>query len=85
MNEIKTEMVNYSDLRKGDIIFWYGAAVRVIDVSHAKHNCGGVLKPCTYFTIEPYNEEAVNILGEFYSHGTYGGIDELTVERSTIL
>ena len=85
MNDIKTEIVNYGDLRKGDIIFWYGAIVRIIDVSHVKRKCGGVLKSSTYFTIEPYNKEAVDILGDFYSHATYGGIDELTVERSTIL
>lgn len=85
MNDIKTELVNYGDLRKGDIIIWYGAAVRITNVLHVKCKCGVVLKSCTYFTIEPYNKEAVDILGDFYSHGTYGGVDGLTVERSTIL
>lgn len=85
MNEIKFDIVNYGDLRTGDIIKWYGATVRIIDVSHVKRKCSGVLKPCTYFTIEPYSNEAVEILGNFYSHGQYGGIDELTVERCTIL
>lgn len=85
MNEIEFDIVNYGDLRKGDIIKWYGAEVRIINVLHVKCKCGGVLKSSTYFTIEPYNKEAVDILGDFYSHATYGGIDELTVERSTIL
>lgn len=85
MNKIKTEIVKYGDLRKGDIIIWYGAEVRITNVLHVKCKHGGVLKPCTYFTIVPYNKEAVDILGDFYSHATYGGIDELSVERCTIL
>lgn len=85
MNKIEFDVVKYGDLRKGDIIKWYGATVRIIDVSHVKRECGGFLRPCTYFTIEPYDIEAVELLGNFYSHGQYGGIDELRVERSAIL
>ena len=33
------------------------------------------------FEIEPYNDEAEQILGNFYSHGCYGGVESLTLEK----
>ena len=67
----------YADLKIGDVIFWYGAKVRITDVTHMVWRG----KPCTYFSIEPYNDDSIQILGSFYSHGRYGGIDLLTVEK----
>lgn len=77
----KTETAKYGDLYAGDVIIWYGAIVRIVDVSRTLCKCGNTYKPCTYFTIEPYNEKAVEILGDFYAYGQYGGIDTLTVPR----
>lgn len=72
-----TIITTYADLKVGDVIYWYGAKVRITDVTHMIcHD-----KPCTYFTIESYNDEAIHILGNFYSHGRYGGLDILTVEK----
>lgn len=77
----KTETVKYSDLYAGDVIIWYGAIVRIVDVSRTFRKCGNTYKPCTYFTIEPYNEKAVEILGNVRAYGQYGGVDKLTVQR----
>lgn len=72
MNETRK---TYGELKIGDIIYWYGALVRIVKINRV--NCEK--EDCTYFTIEPYNVEAIRILGEFYAHGTYGGINKLSV------
>lgn len=60
----------YDQLKINDVIYMYGAKERIADISTNEQD--------TYFTVEPYDHEAVEILGSFYSHGTYGGINSLT-------
>jgi len=74
-HEIKT----YGQLQIGDVIFFHGANVKVIDIKRTpyrdnlltKDECKEVIS----FEIEPADDEAVEILGRFYSHGWYGGND----------
>ena len=74
MEDIK---VKYSELQIGDIIYWYGALVRIISINRVNTDKGS----CTYFEIEPYNDESIKILGKFYAHGSYGGVDWLEVHK----
>lgn len=76
-----TITITYADLQIGDIIYWYGALVKIIRINRFKANEVSCEKDCTYFEIEPVNEETIKILGTFYSHGSYGGIDTLTVYK----
>lgn len=78
-----TKTVAYSDLKIGDVIIWYGAEVVIREINREYRKPFGHFKGgnCTYFTIAPNNKKALEILGRFYAHGTYGGIDELTVEK----
>lgn len=71
--------MTYGELKKNDIIIFHGAKARIISVLHKTSNDG---EPWTGFEIEPADDEAVEILGEYYSHGWYGGNDSLKVERA---
>lgn len=66
----------YGELKENDIILFHGAKVRIISVIHKLTNDG---TPWTGFEIEPANDEAVEILGNYYSHGSYGGNDSLEI------
>lgn len=71
--------IRYDELRVGDIIRWHGAKERVtevVDECESDHYAG---ERVILFTLEPYDDEAVNLLGKFYSKGTYGGVGFLTV------
>lgn len=78
-----TKTVKYSELKIGDVIIWYGAEVVIRDINRIYREPNGHFKGgnCTYFTIAPNNEKALEILGGFYAHGTYGGIDTLEVAK----
>ena len=75
------EQVKYKDLKTGDIIAWYGALLRIVSIVKLTRTYKGEKDPCTYFTVEPYNNEALELLGRFYCRGTYGGVDTLEVSR----
>lgn len=71
--------IRYDELRVGDIIRFHGAKERiteVVDEGESDHYTG---ERVIRFTLEPYDEEAVKLLGKFYSKGTYGGVGFLTV------
>lgn len=71
----------YDELAVGDVIIFHGAKERVTEVSH--HNWENKYYPgevTVRFELEPYDEEAVKILGGFYSHGGYGGVGCLITE-----
>ena len=72
----------YDELKVGDVIWWYGAKERVVAVREfpAPANEFYPNEKTIRFDIEPVDDEAVGILGKFYSHGTYGGVGCLTVE-----
>lgn len=73
MNEIR-----YDELKAGDVIVFHGAKERIVEVrddgESEYHKGERVIR----FDLEPYDDEAVQILGKFYSHGTYGGVGFLT-------
>ena len=73
--------VSYNQLKTGDIIYWYGALLDIVDVWHEtrENKRLQVKQKCTYFETKEHNDESIAILGKFYCRGTYGGIDELQV------
>ena len=74
--------VRYDELRVNDVILFHGANVRITKIveTPAPANEWYPNEKTVNFDIEPANEEAENILGKFYSHGTYGGVGCLTAE-----
>lgn len=67
------KIIKYGDLKEGNIIYFYGAKLRVSNIKHM--DVDG--KKCTYFSTEPFDNEALEILG-FYAKGRYGGLSILT-------
>ena len=74
--------VRYDELRVNDVILFHGANVRITKIveTPAPANEWYPNEKTINFDVEPANEEAENILGKFYSHGTYGGVGCLTAE-----
>lgn len=73
----------YDELKVNDIIWWHGAKVRVTDVQsfpYTEEYFKGQTDKTVNFTIEPFDNEAIRVLGNFYSHGTYGGVGCLPIE-----
>ncbi len=82
---IMAQVKRYDELKVNDIIHFHGARERIISIiekpyteEYYKDECDR----CIYFEIEPADEEAEQVLGSFYSHGTYGGVGclKITVE-----
>lgn len=72
----------YDELKVNDIIWFHGAKVRVIAVREFPYDeefYKDQTDKVIYFDIESVDEEAIKILGKFYSHGTYGGVGCLEV------
>lgn len=67
----------YGELNPNDVIFFHGALLILVDVWCYEANDG---KTVIRFKTKPYNYQAINILGEFYANGTYGGISSLQIE-----
>ena len=80
---MKHEIKTYGQLQIGDVIVFHGANVKVIDMkrkpSTDKIFTNGECKEVISFEIEPADDEAVEMLGNFYSHGWYGGIDSIKI------
>ena len=74
--------IRYDELKKNDVIKFHGANVRVKKVTEhpAPANQWYPNEKTIDFEIEPADDKAVEILGSFYSHGTYGGVGCLEVE-----
>ena len=76
---MKYTEIRYDQLRAGDIICWHGAKEQVmetVDECESKYYPG---ERVIRFTLRPYDDEAVKMLGKFYANGTYGGVGFLTV------
>jgi ASC-1-like (ASCH) protein len=72
----------YDELQVGDVVVFHGANVRIIDIERRPYTEELYKNECTeviHFEIEPADDEAVQMLGNYYSHGWYGGIGCLTV------
>ena len=84
---MKTQEIRYDELRAGDIILFSGAKVIVeetVDEGESTYYPG---ESVIRFTIRPYDDEAIVMLGHFYAHGTYGGVGFLPaqlIERPVI-
>ena len=74
--------IRYDELKKNDVINFHGANVRVKNVIEhpAPANEWYPNEKTIDFEIEPADDKAVEVLGSFYSRGTYGGVGCLTVE-----
>lgn len=70
--------IRYDELRAGDVIVFYGAKERVVEVRDDGESEYYKGERVIRFDLEPYDDEAVKLLGKFYSHGTYGGVGFLT-------
>lgn len=74
--------IRYDQLKDGMVINFHGANVRIFNVKHFEREeemymfdyRGKVTSNIVVnFDIEPYDNEALQILGPFYSYGNYGG------------
>lgn len=78
-------IIQYKELKVGDIILWYGAKERVkeIRITELREESKKIYpnEKRIHFTLEPVDEEALKILGKFYAHGEYGGVGCLKVEK----
>lgn len=67
----------YRDLKIDDVIFFSEAKLVIEQIYRTRAEDG---HPVVYFTVSPWDREAIELLGMFYATGTYGGNDDLTVE-----
>ena len=71
----------YDELEKGNVIFFYGAKVKLVDVRQYPYKeefYKGQTDVVVNFDIEPVDEQAIKILGKGYAYGCYGGVGCLT-------
>lgn len=66
----------YDELKVGDVIRFHGANERIVEINEfpAPANEYYPNEKTVYFKVEPADDEAIAVLGNFYSHGTYGGV-----------
>ena len=73
----------YDELKKGDVIMFHGAKLELTAVCIDKPAPANEYYPndCVIrFDTKPFDKFAVEVLGNFYTNGTYGGVGCLTVE-----
>ena len=77
-------IIRYDELKVNDVVMFHGANVRItkITVLPAPANEYYPNEKTIGFDIEPADEEAEKILGKFYSHGSYGGVGCLELEKA---
>lgn len=80
---MKRTEVRYDELKVGDIIIFHGALERIVEYKEfpAPANEFYPNEKTISFTLEPVNDEAIQMLGRFYSKGTYGGVGCLKITR----
>lgn len=71
--------IRYDEIKAGDIIRFHGANEVVTEVWTDGKSELYPEEDIIRFTLRPADERAVELLGEFYSHGTYGGVGFLKV------
>jgi hypothetical protein len=79
--------IRYDEIKVNDVIKFHGANVRVVDYKEfpAPANEYYPEEKTVLFTIEPNDDEAIEILGSYYCRGEYGGVGCLStflVERA---
>jgi len=70
--------VRYDELKPGDIIRFHGANEKIVNVWDEGESEYYPGERVIRFELTPADAEAVEMLGEFYSHGIYGGVGFLT-------
>ena len=73
---MKTREIRYDELKVNDVILFHSAKVRIVDVKQYLPT-DATEDIVVRFTIAPYDEQAVKVLGSFYANGTYGGNADL--------
>lgn len=74
------KLVRYDQLEVGDVILFHGAreiVIGVADYVDSKTNPGETV---IRIDLAPYDNEAEEMLGSFYSRGSYGGVGSIEVE-----
>ena len=67
----------YDEMQVGDVVYFHGANVRIININRHPYTeklFADECKEVISFEIEPADDDAIEILGNFYSHGWYGGV-----------
>lgn len=72
-------IIRYDELKVGNVIRFHGANEIVVDVWDEGESEYYPGEKIIRFELRPYDEEAIKILGNFYSKGVYGGVGFLTV------
>lgn len=74
--------IRYDELKKNDVIRFHGANVIIAEITEtpAPANKWYPYEKTINFRIKPADKEAIEILGNFYAHGEYGGVGCLQVE-----
>lgn len=80
------KIIRYDEIRVGDVVRFYGANVKVVAVREwpAPANEYYPEEKTINFDVVPAEDgdtehDAIQLLGKFYSHGTYGGVGCLTI------
>lgn len=71
----------YDELEVNDLIWFYGAKLKIIAIRsfpYTEEAYKDKTDVVINFDVIPADDEAVELLGKFYSHGTYGGVGCLT-------
>lgn len=74
------KLVRYDQLEVGDVILFHGAREIIIGVSDYGESKTYPGEAVIRIDLAPYDNEAEEMLGSFYSRGTYGGAGFMEVE-----
>ena len=81
---MEKKVIRYDELKKGMIVIFHGAKLRIEDVREFPYK-GEYFKDETdkviNFDVSPYDQDSIDQMGNFYSHGTYGGVGCLTITQ----
>ena len=74
--------IRYDELRENDTIRFHGANLKIVKITEtpAPANEWYPNEKTITFKTAPADEKAIEILGNFYANGTYGGVGCLTTE-----
>lgn len=75
-------IIRYDELKQNDIVKFHGANLRITKITEtpAPANKWYPNEKTISFETAPADEKAIEILGSFYAHGSYGGVGCLEIE-----
>ena len=65
------------ELNVNDVIYQYGALLIIKDIWCYEDDRNG--RTVIRFKTSPYNNKSIDILGNFYCNGTYGGYADVSI------